>query len=144
MARKVSESVTAGQCQGRWQKSLNPRLRRGVWTEEEDELLRKAVAGFGNLWMHVATAIPGRTNDQCRERWTEHVKLSASQLKWTEEEDKILMESVKELGNHWKAISFRIGNGKTGPSVSISQINSLLIIHRNLVSTTLRQVEEAR
>ncbi|KIM45842.1 hypothetical protein M413DRAFT_440894 [Hebeloma cylindrosporum] len=116
VARKVSENVTAGQCQGRWQKSVNPRLKRGPWTEEEDELLKKAVAGFGNSWIHVATAIPGRTNDQCRERWTEHVKLSALQLKWTEEEDKTLMESVRELGNQWKTISFRIGNNKTGPS----------------------------
>ena len=118
VARRVSESVTGAQCQSRWQKCLNPHLKRGAWTEEEDELLRKAVAGFGSSWIHVATAIPGRTNDQCRERWTEHVKVSASKLQWTEEEDNILVESVKELGNHWKAISFRIGNNKTGPSVS--------------------------
>ncbi|KAF8974614.1 hypothetical protein BDZ97DRAFT_38184 [Flammula alnicola] len=114
VARKVSEHVSAGQCQNRWQKTLNPALRKGAWTEDEDERLRKAVAGYGSSWVHVATAIPGRTNDQCRERWTEHLKLSSAKIIWTEEEDKILLDTVKDVGNQWKAISFKLGSNKTG------------------------------
>ncbi|PPQ77700.1 hypothetical protein CVT25_011135 [Psilocybe cyanescens] len=114
VARNVSEYATAGQCQGRWQKTLNPALRRGTWTEEEDELLRKAVAGYGKLWTQVSTVIPGRTNDQCRERWTEHVNLSSAKITWSEAEDKNLIELVEELGKQWKSISLRIGGNKTG------------------------------
>ncbi|KDR83378.1 hypothetical protein GALMADRAFT_205382 [Galerina marginata CBS 339.88] len=114
VARNVSEYVTAGQCQGRWQKTLNPALRRRTWSAEEDELLRKAVAGYGKSWVQVATSIPGRTNDQCRERWNEHVNLSSANIDWSEAEDKNLLGLVESLGNQWKVISFKIGNNKTG------------------------------
>ncbi|KAF8165001.1 hypothetical protein B0H34DRAFT_793436 [Crassisporium funariophilum] len=113
VARNVSEHAMPSQCQNRWYKTLDPALKRGNWTEEEDDRLRKAVAGYGTSWMQVASAIPGRTNDQCRERWQEQVNRSAKEVIWTEDEDKILLESVAALGNQWKLISFKIGN-KTG------------------------------
>ncbi|KJA24523.1 hypothetical protein HYPSUDRAFT_473559 [Hypholoma sublateritium FD-334 SS-4] len=114
VARKVSEHVSAGQCQNRWQKTLNPMLRKGAWTEEEDERLRKSVAGYGSSWIQVATAIPGRTNDQCRERWMEHINIASAKTIWTLEEDKMLLDLVKDHGNQWKIISLQIGNNKTG------------------------------
>lgn len=92
-------------------------MRKGAWTVEEDDRLRKAVAGYGVSWMQVATAIPGRTNDQCRERWTQHVNVAAGKIVWTDTEDQILLDSVKELGNVWKAISVKLGGNKTGQSV---------------------------
>jgi hypothetical protein len=118
VARNVSPHATAAQCQNRWYKSLDPTLQRGNWTEEEDDRLRKAVAGYGLSWVQVASAIPGRTNDQCRERWHEHLNLSTEKAAWTEAEDKILLENVKIIGNRWKTISLLIGNNRTGPTVS--------------------------
>ena len=64
-------------------------------------------------WILVAAAVPGRTNDQCRERWLEHL---ATQVSWTKEDDEILVDAVNKLGNKWKEISKKIGN-KTGPAV---------------------------
>lgn len=118
VARNVSPHVTAAQCQNRWYKSLDPALQRGSWTEEEDDRLRKAVAGYGSSWVQVASAIPGRTNDQCRERWHEHLNISTEKAAWSEAEDTILLEKVKIIGNRWKTISLTIGNNKTGPNVS--------------------------
>lgn len=117
VAREVAENVTPAQCQNRWQKSLDPTVRHGSWTAEEDVQLRKAVSGYGSSWIHVAATVPGRTNDQCRERWMEHVQRGGSQHIWSEHEDTILVESVKELGSKWKEISIRIGNQKTGQAV---------------------------
>lgn len=59
------------QCLQRWMKSINPAIRRSRWTPEEDEALRAAVGvyGVGN-WNKVQRHIPGRTDMQCRERWT--------------------------------------------------------------------------
>ncbi|KAF8803849.1 hypothetical protein BYT27DRAFT_7108914, partial [Phlegmacium glaucopus] len=116
VARNVSPHATASQCQNRWCKSLDPALQRGNWTEEEDDRLRKAVAGYGSSWIQVASAIPGRTNDQCRERWHEHLNISAEKTAWTEAEDKTLLEKVKIIGNRWKTISLMIGNNRTGPT----------------------------
>ncbi|KAF8901733.1 hypothetical protein CPB84DRAFT_953074 [Gymnopilus junonius] len=120
VARKVSEYVTPSQCQGRWQKTLNPALKRRTWTIEEDERLRKAVAGYGNSWVQVAAAIPGRTNDQCRERWTEYLRPCATGVTWTEAEDIRLLELVEKHGNKWALISSTIGNNKTGQNVGDS------------------------
>ena len=118
VARNVSPHATAAQCQNRWSKSLDPTLRRGNWTEEEEDRLRKAVAGYGSSWVQVASTISGRTNDQCRERWHEQINSSTEKSTWTKAEDKILLETVKLIGNRWKSISLKIGNNRTGPAVS--------------------------
>ena len=56
------------QCLQRWRKALAPGLKKGHWTEEEDDLLRSVVSqGFRN-WGDAAQEIPGRTPKQCRER----------------------------------------------------------------------------
>lgn len=113
----MDEHVTPPQCQARWCKTLDPSLRRGTWTEEEDNQLRKAVEGYGTSWVQVASAIPGRTNDQCRERWTEYLNVGSLRT-WTEEEDKILIATATEFGAKWKEISLKVGNKKTGQAVS--------------------------
>ncbi|CAO3633552.1 unnamed protein product [Cunninghamella blakesleeana] len=58
------------QCLHRWEKSINPAIRRSRWTEEEDNALRGAVDvyGVGN-WTSIQRYLPGRTDMQCRERW---------------------------------------------------------------------------
>ena len=117
VARNVSPHATAVQCQIRWSKTLDPTLRRGNWTEEEEERLHKAVAAYGSSWVQVASVISGRTNDQCREKWHEQVNSSTENSTWTEAEDKILLENVKLVGNRWKSIGLKIGN-RSGPAVS--------------------------
>jgi hypothetical protein len=43
------------------------------WTVEEDGKLTEAVTELGNDWIGVATLVPGRTNVQCRKRWTKYL-----------------------------------------------------------------------
>jgi hypothetical protein len=81
----------------------------------------------------VAAAIPGRTNDQCRERWTEYLSNASAKITWTEEEDKILLDSVKERGNQWKVISLKIGNNKTGQNVSLESLCSLRALTKFII-----------
>lgn len=104
------------QCQARYQRTLNPALKKGVWSEEEDARLRKAVAAYGNAWIDIAAMIPGRTNDQCRDRWSE-VNLDRMKIAWTEQDDQELLHCVETMGKRWKAISLKLGEGKTGPVV---------------------------
>lgn len=61
------------QCLHRWQKVLDPRLVKGPWKPEEDELINQLVAQHGaRKWSVVAAALPGRIGKQCRERWHNH------------------------------------------------------------------------
>jgi len=58
------------QCLHRWQKVLDPRLVKGPWKPEEDELIQRLVQQHGaKKWSVIAAALPGRIGKQCRERW---------------------------------------------------------------------------
>lgn len=53
-----------------WYRVLNPRINKKPWNNEEDNLLRKAVANFGeSSWCQVMHQLPNRTDIQCRHRW---------------------------------------------------------------------------
>ncbi|KAI8801874.1 hypothetical protein BJ742DRAFT_835275 [Cladochytrium replicatum] len=85
IAKSVPER-TPDACRKRWEKVLDPSIRKGPWTPEEDELLTGLVERFGKRkWTQIASQIPGRTDKQCRQRWFDHlvapmVRRSAVQL----------------------------------------------------------------
>ena len=118
VARYVAPCATTSQCQTRYVRSVDPGIKRGPWSPEEDDRLRKAVAAFKNSWIDVAGVLSGRTNDQCRERWGEISADRGWKGDWSPEEDQMLLDLAKQLGNKWKAIGARIGTGRTGPHVS--------------------------
>ncbi|KAG5734396.1 snRNA-activating protein complex subunit 4, partial [Termitomyces sp. T112] len=113
VARYVSEDATASQCQVRYSRVIDPSRKRGAWADDEFARLKEAVSAYGSSWVEVAACMPGRTNEQCRERWTEHLNLASAGTVWTEEHDLVLIRAVGEIGNRWKEISARVGNGTT-------------------------------
>lgn len=94
-------------CRKRWITSLNPNLRRGKWTAEEDAILRELYIRFGPLWQKVALQIEGRTEHQCSKRYLEILDPSLRNrlLPWTEEEDLMLIRLVAKHGTKWKTIA---------------------------------------
>jgi hypothetical protein len=88
---------------------------RRVWTQEEDDAIRKLVAKFGTKsWSLIAEnivkdfSIGGRSGKQCRERWHNHLDPTINKNTWTEEEEKTMAEAHKELGNRWSEIAKRL------------------------------------
>ncbi|KIL68331.1 hypothetical protein M378DRAFT_101176 [Amanita muscaria Koide BX008] len=81
VAKTVSENATASQCEGRFFRMVDPSIKKGLWTQEEDARLRKAVEAHGNSWIDVASTMSGRTNNQCRERWMHQQKMASSGTK---------------------------------------------------------------
>jgi hypothetical protein len=123
VARAVSEDAQINSCQNRWYRTVDPSIRRGSWSPEEDAQLRLAVDLYGKAWMEVASFIPGRTNEQCRERWTERLNPKVPRGKWTAEEDARLLSAVDEFGEKsWKEVSDSVGTGRTDNTVSLSCI----------------------
>ena len=61
------------QCLHRWQKVLKPGLRKGKWTQEEDDTIRRCIQAGMTQWKTIADAVPGRIGKQCRERWYNHL-----------------------------------------------------------------------
>lgn len=93
---------TGQQCLHRWQKSLNPVIKRQRWNADEDALLQRAVQlyGAGN-WTKIQRLIPGRTDMQCRERWVNILQPSINRGQFTQEETDQLLELVKTHGPKW-------------------------------------------
>ncbi|KAK0468069.1 uncharacterized protein EV420DRAFT_1502670 [Desarmillaria tabescens] len=109
VARYVANDLNAVQCEARY---VRLHLNRSPWTEAEDARLDLAVAGYGQSWVDVASAMPGRTNDQCRDRWIERQKVASV---WTEDDDRRLVELVDQFGTlvRWKAVASEMGGGRT-------------------------------
>ncbi|KAJ3481165.1 hypothetical protein NLI96_g7847 [Meripilus lineatus] len=120
VARLVSEDATAAQCQGRYSRSLNPDLKKGTWSADEDEKLRRAVDVFGHSWTEVCQFIHNRSSEQCRDRWQDALCPSVSRSKWVDSEDKALLSVVEEIGEgKWKEVSQALNNGRTDSMVSL-------------------------
>jgi len=91
------------------------RASMGKWTEEEDELLREAVADYGGKsWKKIAGRLTGRTDVQCLHRWQKVLKPGLIKGPWTPEEDAKVIELVKLHGNKkWSFIARQL-KGRLG------------------------------
>lgn len=91
------------------------RASMGKWTEEEDELLREAVADYGGKsWKKIAVRLSGRTDVQCLHRWQKVLKPGLIKGPWTPEEDAKVIELVKIHGNKkWSFIARQL-KGRLG------------------------------
>nr|KYP60154.1 Transcription factor MYB98 [Cajanus cajan] len=94
---------------GRRPKKGSVPLIKGQWTDEEDRKLLKLVKQHGvRKWSQIAEKLDGRAGKQCRERWHNHLRPDIKKDSWSEEEERILVESHAMIGNRWAEIAKRI------------------------------------
>ncbi len=111
IAKALNESFPGSnrndvQCLHRWQKVIQPGLKKGPWTAEEDRTICSLVEKLGaNKWSLIAKQLPGRIGKQCRERWFNHLHPSIKKEPWTAEEEKTLKECHEKFGNRWANIA---------------------------------------
>ena len=87
-------------------------LRR-PWSEYEDMRLIAGIHRYGLMDFHVVAKFVGngRTQWQCRQRWTRGIDPSISKEKWSESEDAKLIEAVKQFGSkQWKKVASQMPN----------------------------------
>ncbi|NXQ20842.1 SNPC4 protein, partial [Peucedramus taeniatus] len=91
----------------RWTKSVDPSLKKGPWTPEEDAMLMAAVKKYGEKdWYKIRTEVPGRSDAQCRDRYLKALHWDVKKGRWSLEEEELLIELVQKHGlGRWSKIA---------------------------------------
>jgi hypothetical protein len=116
MVTALMPGRTGPQCRQRWENTLNPTIKNGPWTPEEDAALTKGYTQYGkNQWLKIADALlPGRTVAQCKNRWEQTLDTAHQSGFWTPVEDAALLAGHKQLGPRWADIASTLLSGRTG------------------------------
>lgn len=79
------------------------RSNKSKFTSEEDKHLLILVSKYGDRnWKKIAGEMEGRSVRQCRDRYRHYLSPNINQKEWSEEEDRLLMEKVGNIGCKWK------------------------------------------
>uniref|UniRef100_A0A3Q2YDZ0 Small nuclear RNA activating complex polypeptide 4 n=1 Tax=Hippocampus comes TaxID=109280 RepID=A0A3Q2YDZ0_HIPCM len=96
----------------RWTSVLDPQLKKGSWSKEEDQLLLKAVARHGEkMWWKIRLEVPGRTDGACRDRYLDCLKEGLKKGPFDDHEHQLLVQLLDKHGaGRWAKIAAEIPN----------------------------------
>nr|GMD35157.1 transcription factor MYB15-like [Ipomoea batatas]GMD36874.1 transcription factor MYB15-like [Ipomoea batatas] len=85
-------------------------LRKGAWSEEEDDKLRAYVLRYGHWNWRQLPKFAGlsRCGKSCRLRWINYLKPGIKRGSFSKDEDEMIIKLHKELGNKWSAIAGKL------------------------------------
>ncbi|KAL3476632.1 hypothetical protein BJX99DRAFT_258181 [Aspergillus californicus] len=117
-------------CRKRWYGTAAAKVKKGPWTEAEDERLRRAIDRHGTKWAVVASVVGTRLPDQCSKRWSHAINPEIDHSPWTTQEDELLMQKVNKHGHYWQQIVSLYFPGRT----SLAAKNRYHILQRRMRS----------
>ncbi|KAL4902080.1 hypothetical protein BDW74DRAFT_181242 [Aspergillus multicolor] len=117
-------------CRKRWYGTAAAKVKKGPWTDAEDERLRRAIERHGTKWAVVASMVGTRLPDQCSKRWSHAINPDIDHSPWTSQEDERLIQYVNKHGHYWQQIVSLYFPGRT----SLAAKNRYHILQRRLKS----------
>ncbi|OEL31676.1 Transcription factor MYB39 [Dichanthelium oligosanthes] len=67
-------------CRLRWTNYLRPDIKRGKFSQEEEQTILHLHSILGNKWSAIATHLPGRTDNEIKNFWNTHLKKRLIQM----------------------------------------------------------------
>ncbi|XP_021816175.1 transcription factor MYB102-like [Prunus avium] len=67
-------------CRLRWTNYLRPDIKRGNFSQEEEQTIINLHAFVGNKWSAIANNLPGRTDNEIKNFWNTHLKKKLLQM----------------------------------------------------------------
>ncbi|GKU90518.1 hypothetical protein SLEP1_g4506 [Rubroshorea leprosula] len=123
-------------CRLRWINYLRPDLKRGTFSQEEEDLIIELHALLGNRWSQIASQLPGRTDNEIKNLWNSCLKKKLRQKgidpvthkPLSEVEDGEDKNQQSNSGNKNSGASselkLNVENPKSGPGLLKQQQNS--------------------
>lgn len=81
---KVIPGRNCKQCRDRWFNYLDPRVKKGGWSFDEDATIFNLFQTFGPKWAYIATFLPGRTENSIKNRFYSSLRRFENQTKLLE------------------------------------------------------------
>ncbi|XP_076906271.1 transcription factor MYB14-like [Bidens hawaiensis] len=80
-------SRTGKSCRLRWVNYLRPNVKHGNFTKEEDHIIVDLQKKLGNKWSAMAAKLPGRSDNEIKNRWNTQLKKQAQDVSTTLESE---------------------------------------------------------
>uniref|UniRef100_A0A0A9AWX7 Uncharacterized protein n=1 Tax=Arundo donax TaxID=35708 RepID=A0A0A9AWX7_ARUDO len=95
---------------GREVAATRPKLRRGLWSPEEDEKLYNHIIRYGvGCWSSVPKlAGLERCGKSCRLRWINYLRPDLKRGSFSQQEEDLIISLHKILGNRWSQIASQL------------------------------------
>ncbi|RWV86304.1 hypothetical protein GW17_00051816 [Ensete ventricosum] len=137
----------------RWINYLRPDLKRGTFSQQEEDLIVELHAVLGNRWSRIASRLPGRTDNEIKNFWNSCVKKKLKQSGIDPDTHKPLNEADggedrRATGNSDK--SSESGEPKLAPPASENPEHAVLrpiapsmpMLERNQIGRSMAATEE--
>ena len=120
---------TGYQCRHRWNRCLDPDIKYGTFTAEEDRIIINAHNRLGDEWAEIAKELPRRTNEAIRQRWKCTLKRKVDAAIKTSNEPMTRTDPIQAKAANWKRETRQQPVSAEGPSCSKRAIDANAVVH---------------